>query len=65
MDTKNKKRFLTFDNIISRLAFALILSILISVLLAQVITSLGGQPDYRTNEPLGFIHSTMQVRHIH
>jgi hypothetical protein len=34
------KKLLVADNIVSRLAFALVLSVLISVLLAQVIASL-------------------------
>jgi len=58
MKGKIHKRLFTIDNIMSRLAFALTLSVLISVLLAHVITSLSSSSDYNVSEPVAFIIST-------
>jgi len=57
MEGKISKKLLFVDNIISRLAFALVVSVLISVLLAQVITSLGSSSVYTAREPIAFINS--------
>jgi len=57
MEGITSKRLLFVDNIISRLAFALVVSVLISVLLAQVITSLGSSSVYTAREPIAFINS--------
>jgi len=52
----HRKQF-AMDNIISRLTCALTLSIIISVLLAQVISSLNGPFDHTAREPVAFISS--------
>jgi hypothetical protein len=54
----HNKILFAIDNIISRLAFALVLSVLISVLLAQVITTVSSSSDYATSKPVAFILPT-------